>query len=648
MSNVRGCNYYSVKSSDDFMNQMDEEFEFMVTPMVFNVCLKLNCEGNAYEIEKVYGPKDSKVDAIMNTGEIRNITTLFPSKKTKKGTKGGIQLIRLKRNDKVSDKMNVEVCVTFENRNGQQFKNSQFVTFDPPQLMSINDMIDSDEDDMDNNENENFYDNLGIRKGILLCKYVELFHCWISAATGNGSEYKNKYFPAFLKHFEKEKKKCKDDDLQKEIEILKKLINQDFTAQPQYSYHSVAWDIEVENLYYTAEPDIKCDPQSALENFEKCIAVEEANSPNQNHHRFQALKHVVGILFNFGVSKRDEMIIQYKKLMSLADLVSPNDLNNAIRGILNKIQEAKDVSVLEKMYLITIDFFKNKPGKEGVWFEFAMKLCKEYLSVSKRKECELLLDELYKSCKTPAGEDDRAKGAQLLEIYGIKIQFMSATNNVTLLNELFERTKQLSADVNDPRSMSVIKECWGKYSATKNEWNKAYQYLFDAFRNYQDIGHPNVKQCLKYVVIASMLSNIDTNPFATQEAAVFKTYSDIAAIASLLDAFDNDDIKQFEETLHMYKDKILNDEFIDKYMPLVKTKFRSKVLIQLVKPYNKVRLQFLANHLNATVDEVENLLVNLILNNSIIESCKYILFFIVLFLHLFLYFKISSFCGLPQ
>eukprot|EP01084_Bolivina_argentea_P072154 131042_1 len=223
-----------------------------------------------------------------------------------------------------------------------------------------------------------------------------------------------------------------------------------------------------------------------------------------------------------------------------------------------------------------------------------MRLCETYLDQNKNKECELLLDELHSSCKdSKTGQDDKNKGAQLLEIYAIKIQLMAAANNRVALNELFERTNQLCADVNDPRSMSVIKECWGKMYASMNQWNAAYQNFYEAFRSYQDIGHQNVKQCLKYVVISSMLADIDTNPFASQEAGVFKTNSDILGCANLLDAFDNDNIRQFEDTLRRDKHGILNDDFIVEHVPKVKLKIRSKVLVKLIKPYKRVKLKWL-------------------------------------------------------
>merc|ERR1712244_171353 len=113
------------------------------------------------------------------------------------------------------------------------------------------------------------------------------------------------------------------------------------------------------------------------------------------------------------------------------------------------------------------------------------------------------------------------------------------------------------------------------------------------------------------------LSEMDTNPFATQEAAVFKTNSDIMPIANLLDAFDEDNIRSFEGTLSRDKHAILNDDFIVEHMPAVKLRIRSKVLVKLIKPYTRVKLEWLCRQLNATMPEVENLVVNLILDGSV-------------------------------
>ena len=41
ITKIRGANYYSVHSASEFKERMDEEFDFMVTPLVFDLVLRL-------------------------------------------------------------------------------------------------------------------------------------------------------------------------------------------------------------------------------------------------------------------------------------------------------------------------------------------------------------------------------------------------------------------------------------------------------------------------------------------------------------------------------------------------------------------------------------------------------------------------------
>ena len=182
---------------------------------------------------------------------------------------------------------------------------------------------------------------------------------------------------------------------------------------------------------------------------------------------------------------------------------------------------------------------------------------------------------------------------------------------------MFEKTSKLGADVHDDQSMSVIRECWGKMYASMNQWDEACGHFFDAFRAYSRVGHENTKQCLKYVVIASMLAKNAPNPFASQDAGVYRDNPAITPISNLLDAFENDNIKNFETVLIQNRASILMDDFIKEHMGAVKLRLRSRVLVKLIKPYKRVKLKWLCTQLNATMNEVENLVVNLILDGSI-------------------------------
>ena len=152
ISDVKGANYYSVHNSQDFEKRMGEEFEYMVTPLVFD--LSLDVDSDYFDIEAVYG-SDTKEN---QKGNIMHVNTLFPSKSEGGEVKGGIVLIKLKEKDGKS-KGNLVVKVSYKDRNGKSHSNSQNVSFK-------------------NTENE-YYENTGIRKGILLTRYVNAMKNWI-------------------------------------------------------------------------------------------------------------------------------------------------------------------------------------------------------------------------------------------------------------------------------------------------------------------------------------------------------------------------------------------------------------------------------------------------------------------------------------
>ncbi len=91
VSKTKGANYFSVHSSKAFSKLLDEEFEYMVTPLVYDLELKLSSSN--YSIKAVYGSPDAK----MATGQIMKVNTLFPSKNDGTATKGGVVLLKLKK-----------------------------------------------------------------------------------------------------------------------------------------------------------------------------------------------------------------------------------------------------------------------------------------------------------------------------------------------------------------------------------------------------------------------------------------------------------------------------------------------------------------------------------------------------------------------
>ena len=152
ISDVRGANYYSVHNSEEFKSRMGEQFEYMVTPLVFD--LRLDLKSNDYEIASVYGSDTVNKE----NGSIMKVNTLFPSKTTSTGeVKGGIVLLKLKKkNENTDSKINLNA--SYKDRSGKDYSNSQIVQFD---------------------KTEEYYENTGIRKAIVLTRYVNTIKNWI-------------------------------------------------------------------------------------------------------------------------------------------------------------------------------------------------------------------------------------------------------------------------------------------------------------------------------------------------------------------------------------------------------------------------------------------------------------------------------------
>jgi len=148
VSKTRGANYYSVHSSQDFRQRLDKEFDYMVTPLVYD--LVLNVASKGFTIDAVYGaPK-----ADLTTGDILEVDTLFPSASEEDRVKGGVILLRLKRIGH-ADKINLSVRY----RDGSGKEHRHVATVDFRQKVG--------------------YETAGIRKAILLSQYVTLMKNWI-------------------------------------------------------------------------------------------------------------------------------------------------------------------------------------------------------------------------------------------------------------------------------------------------------------------------------------------------------------------------------------------------------------------------------------------------------------------------------------
>jgi len=115
-----------------------------------------------------------------------------------------------------------------------------------------------------------------------------------------------------------------------------------------------------------------------------------------------------------------------------------------------------------------------------------------------------------------------------------------------------------------------------------------------------------------------MIAGIDVNPFDSQEAKAFENNPQITAMVRLRRAYDKNDISDFQTVLADPDAHIQDDPFILEYLQPLMRNFRGQVVLQIVKPYKVIRLQYLADELGVDSEEAEQLVAQLILDNRLV------------------------------
>lgn len=151
ITKTKGANYYAIHSPREFRDRMEQEFDYMVTPLVFD--LTLSFQSNGWQIEKVFGSPEA--DA--STGELMRVNTMFPSKTEGGQTKGGIILLKLRKTSNLTGQ-NVYLRTNYQDRNGRWDSSESVINLEACQ--------------------PEYFDNNGIRKGILLARYACLMKNW--------------------------------------------------------------------------------------------------------------------------------------------------------------------------------------------------------------------------------------------------------------------------------------------------------------------------------------------------------------------------------------------------------------------------------------------------------------------------------------
>lgn len=228
---VEGANHYTVRSAEAFRERMDEEFRYMVTPLVFD--LRVRVESGGMDVARVHGTPDANATA----GEVMHVNTLFPSRREGNRTEGSVTLVELEPTG--DGPKRATLVATYRTRDGERHRTTRTVDF--------------------RGREPEYFTTTGVRKAVALARYSELARSWaayerrtaagqgpatpasdagIPAITASGgSEWEQRSvalqvspvyrerFDRFADYFAREKRALGAERMQRDLDIVRRLAN---------------------------------------------------------------------------------------------------------------------------------------------------------------------------------------------------------------------------------------------------------------------------------------------------------------------------------------------------------------------------------------------------------------------------------------
>ncbi|KAK3670730.1 hypothetical protein LTR78_009422 [Recurvomyces mirabilis] len=373
-------------------------------------------------------------------------------------------------------------------------------------------------------------------------------------------------------------------------------------------------DVDVENKYYNAKQMKVEEPEAAIEEFLGVPALE----PEKGDWGFKGLKQAIKLEFKLG--RYSKAVEHYNELLTyVKSAVTRNYSEKSINNMLDFIEKnAEDEAAntcMEQFYSKTLESFQAT-NNERLWLSTNTKLARLYLAAKDYPRLTAKARELHKACQREDGSDDPSKGTYSMEAYALEIQMYADTRNNKRLKGLYEKALSVRSAVPHPKIMGVIRECGGKMYMSEENWKQAQSDFFESFRNYDEAGSLQRIQVLKYLVLTTMLMGSDINPFDSQETKPYKNDPRIAAMTELVDAYQRDDITQYEKVLKLNQD-LLADPFIAENIDEVTRNMRTKAVVKLVAPYTRFRLDFIAKRLSISIAEVQDIVGFLVMDKKL-------------------------------
>jgi COP9 signalosome complex subunit 2 len=363
---------------------------------------------------------------------------------------------------------------------------------------------------------------------------------------------------------------------------------------------------KLKDLWHEAK-DLKGEEK--LTALESLVKEEKSSTGETTNEGFKAIKHI--ILVSYQLGKLDKITTWFTKWVDEYKVQMKGHLQ-AVPKLLKKMEDLPELPAL-----VTLAFknITDKLNKTKLLLIKASSMIKKN-DQALNNDIIATLNEAHSFLKTSDGADDTENQANLLlELYSQKIMFADKRRNNKDLKAFFEKADALTGKaMGNNAVLGNIYSVGGRARMRERKFADASKFLVEAVKNWDQCRNKvETENCIKLMVVASLLSTSKVNPFDDQVAASHLGTASIKAFERVT----KDVLTKNADSFLVNIKPLQREEIVKEYIPLLKRLIQKDLFLEVVKPYSNISMQYVGKRIHATAEETESIVVELILNQQL-------------------------------
>lgn len=151
---------------------------------------------------------------------------------------------------------------------------------------------------------------------------------------------------------------------------------------------------------------------------------------------------------------------------------------------------------------------------------------------------------------------------------------------------------------------------WGKLEFERGRYEESRLNFYDGFKSFDESGSGEKDRCFKYLILLSLITDSEFNPFQSQETQHYAQEKDFEELKTMIDCYSELDLQGYKKIFENLNPKfeLLNDIIFTKSVPIIESLIIEKTLTNFFKAYSRITFTFIQEYLSLSSEQLQETL----------------------------------------